>query len=133
MRLSLTKDLTPLREAAKIRIDQDAETFRLRFITPGAGQAMAYQEKYEEAVALILDPAIAEEEAPHIFAEVGITGATAEEVAMIVVGMRIMWRGISADIEHKRLAAKAAIDQAQSPAAIDNILSIWSEAPNGDL
>lgn len=126
-------DMAALREGACVLVDRAAEATRLRYITPGTGQAMAYQEKYDEAVALILDPSIAETEAPHIFAEVGVTGATAEEVASIVIGMRTVWRGISADIERRRLATKAEINQAQSPAEIDSILSTWSEAHDGNL
>jgi len=119
MRLSLTKNMPALRDAAKQRIDAEAEAARLAYITPGAGQAMAYQEKYEEAVAIILAPELGPLDVPHIFAEVGVTAGTPAEVASVIVGMRLTWKAVSADIERKRLAGKLAVDQAQCPADID--------------
>jgi len=121
--MTLTKNMPALREAAKQRIDAEAEAARLVYITPGAGQAMAYQEKYEEAVALILDPSLTTIDVPHIFAEVGLTGETAEEVATVIVGMRTTWKFVSADIERTRLALKAAVDAAANPAELQSILS----------
>jgi len=123
MRMTLTKNMPALREAAKQRIDAEAETSRLAYITPGAGQAMAYQEKYEEAVALILDPELGPLDVPHIFAEVGVTADTPAEVATVIVGMRTTWKSVSAEIEHKRLVTKAAIDAAGNPAELQSILS----------
>jgi hypothetical protein len=129
MRLELVRDLVPLRAAAKDRVDAAAEVYRLNFITAGAGQSMAYQEKYEEALAFLANPAIDEDEIPHIVAEVGITGPDKQAVAAVVIGMREMWKGLSAGIEHARLSAKAAIDVAATPAEIDAAAEVQWPGP----
>ncbi len=111
--------LDDLRAAAKSAVDAAAEAYRLTCITGGAGQAMAYQQKLEEAKAYLADASLTAAECPHIFAEVGLTGQTAWEVAQIVVNLYAIWQIKSADIERKRLAAKAAIDVAETAEAIN--------------
>lgn len=119
--------LVALRAAAKAEVDLSAEAYRLTFITAGSGQAMAYQEKLLEAKAFLADPSLTAAECPHLYAEVGITGETAEAVAQVVVGMHAAWQFVSAAIEHKRLAAKAAIDAAETPEAISAAADVdWS-------
>lgn len=110
--------LEDLRATAKTRVDAAAEAHRLTYITPGSGQAMAYQQKLEEAKAYLADTSLTAADCPHVFAEVGITGETAEAVAQVVAGMHAAWQVKSADIEHRRLAAKAAIDAAETAEAI---------------
>lgn len=110
--------LEDLRAAAKARVDTGAEGYRLTYITGGAGQAMAYTQKLDEARTYLADPSLTAAECPHIFAEIGITGDTAEAVAQVVVGMHAIWQVKSAEVEHKRLAAKAAIDAAETAEAI---------------
>lgn len=119
--------LDDLRAKTKAGVDAAAEAYRLTFITAGSGQAMAYTQKLDEARAYLADASLTAAECPHIFAEVGITGATAEAVAQVVVGMHAAWQIKSADIEHKRLAAKAAIDAAETAEAINAAAEIdWS-------
>lgn len=120
MKLTLTKDLTEEKITAKAAIDAGAEAFRLQFITSGAGQAMAYQEKYEEASLLMREPAVDDSEIPHIIAEVGITAPTKEEVAQVILNLQSIWKGISAKIEKTRLTAKDAVDAAKSAAEINS-------------
>lgn len=110
--------LDDLRATAKADVDAAAEAFRLIYITSGSGQAMAYTQKLEEAKAYLGNNSLSAAECPHIFAEVGITGETAEAVAQVVVGMHAAWQIKSAKIEHKRLAAKAAIGAAETAKAI---------------
>ncbi|PIO98575.1 hypothetical protein [Pleomorphomonas carboxyditropha] len=112
-------NLENLRAAVKASVDAAAEAYRLTYITGGSGQAMAYQQKLEEAKAYLADPSLTAAECPHIFAEIGITGETADAVAQVVVAMHAAWQIKSAEIEHKRLAAKAAIDAAETIAAIN--------------
>lgn len=107
-----------LHRAAKADVDAAAEAYRLSYITGGSGQAMAYQQKLEEAQAYLDDPSLTAAECPHIYAEIGITGETADAVAVVVVDMHAAWKVKSAEIEHKRLAAKAAIDEAATAPAI---------------
>ncbi|MCM5555540.1 hypothetical protein [Pleomorphomonas sp. NRK KF1] len=123
-----TIPLEDLRGSAKAAVDASAETYRLTYITPGAGQAMAYQQKLTEAKAYLADASLTAAECPHIFAEVGITGATAEAVAQVVTDMHAAWQVKSAEIERLRLAAKAAIDAAETAEAINAAAAIvWPE------
>lgn len=96
----------------KAQVDADAETERLKYITPGSGQAMAYLQKAMEATAYLAatdpDPA----DYPLLVAEVGITGDTIADVAAIVDGQYQAWRAIGAAIEQTRLGAKADVDAA---------------------
>jgi hypothetical protein len=110
--------LEDLRAAAKAGVDATAEAYRLTFITAGSGQVMAYIQKLDEARAYLADTSLTATECPHIFAEVGITGETAEAVSQVVVGMHYTWQVKSAEIERKRLAAKAAVDASETAEAI---------------
>lgn len=123
-----TVPLEDLRGSAKAAVDASAEAYRLTYITPGAGQAMAYQQKLTEAKAYLADMSLTAAQCPHIFAEVGITGATAEAVAHVVTDMHAAWQVKSAEIERLRLAAKAAIDAAETAEAISAAAAIvWPE------
>lgn len=104
--------LDELKSALKAQIDTAAETERLKYITPGAGQAMTYQQKIEEVRALAQD---AEPEAanyPLLSAEIDITASSLEEVADAVLAAYQQWQQIGAAIERVRLGTKAAIDEA---------------------
>lgn len=98
----------------KARIDADAEAERLKYITPGSGQAMAYLQKAMEATAYLAatdpDPA----NYPLLAAEVGITGDTIGDVAAVVDAHYQAWRVIGAAIEQARLGGKAAVDTAKT-------------------
>jgi hypothetical protein len=120
----LRKDLSGPKADAKQRIDVDAETFRLNFITPGSGQSMTYEEKYQEAMAFLANPNIDEEHIPHIVLEIGITAPTKQGVAEVIVGMRNQWKLLSAKIDAARLAAKKAVDEAANPADIENARNV---------
>lgn len=123
-----TIPLEDIRGSAKAGVDASAEAYRLTYITPGAGQAMAYQQKLTEAKAYLADASLTAAECPHIFAEVGITGATAEAVAQVVTDMHAAWQVKSAEIERLRLAAKVAIDAAETAEAISAAAAIdWPE------
>lgn len=102
--------LAALKISLKAQIDAAAEVERLKYITPGSGQAMAYLQKAMEATAYLAatdpDPA----DYPLLAAEVGITGDTIADVAAVVDGQYQAWRAIGAAIEQARLGAKAAVD-----------------------
>lgn len=117
--MKLVRDLTPLRAAAKAKVDAAAETARLAYVTPGSAQAMVYEQKFAEAQAFLADPTLTDAAAPHLYSEVGITAGTVAEVAGVIIAMRSLWLVKSSQIEAARLGAKAAIDAATSPAAID--------------
>lgn len=107
-------DLGELKTGLKVQIDADAETERLKYITPGAGQAMAYLQKAMEATAYLAatdpDPA----DYPLLAAEVGITGDTIADVAAVVDAHYQAWRVIGAAIEQARLGGKAAVDATET-------------------
>lgn len=106
------------------RIDADAETARLKYITPGAGQAMTYQQKVNEAQRFDpdeVDPDPAK--FPLLAAEIGITGATLMDVAGAVLNSFMQWQQIGAAIEAIRLGAKRDVDAAATP---EDALAVYS-------
>lgn len=106
MKIQLTKVGQQRKLEACQAVDANAEQIRLQFVTPGAGQMLAYQEKVREAEAYLLDELAS---VPHLEAEVGITGESVYHVAQIVLGLRDYWKTVSAAIERTRLQAKASI------------------------
>lgn len=112
--------LAALKISLKTRLDADAETERLKYVTPGAGQAMEYQQAAAEAEALLtaiaLDPDYEPDPElyPMLAASIGIDGGTLAEVAATVAAMHGQWRQIGSAIRAARLAGKAAIDAAET-------------------
>ncbi|QPC91456.1 hypothetical protein [Mesorhizobium sp. INR15] len=125
--LLLSKNLEPLRAAAMSEIDVSAGEFRKLFITSIPGQEMVYQQKRVEAELLITDPATAHATIPHIVAEASLNGIEPFDQAVIVLTMAEQWTVLSAQIEAKRLGAKAAVRVASNPAQIRQAAAIdWS-------
>lgn len=114
-------DLAALKVALKAAIDAAAEVARLKYITPGAGQAMTYQAKAEEARQYLVASAEGDEpdaaDYPMLSAEVGITAGTIGAVAVIIDGNFKQWQFIGAAIEAVRLGAKESVSAADSVAA----------------
>lgn len=110
--------LDGVKAALKARLDADAEAERLKYVTPGAGQAMEYQQAAAEAdemlTAIAVDPDY--EPDPEIYpmlaASIGIDGDTLADVAATVAAMHGQWRQIGSAIRAARLAGKQAIDAA---------------------
>lgn len=117
--------LNDVKAALKLGVDQAAEIERLKYITPGAGQAMTYQAKVDEVRALAqdLDPDAANY--PLLAAEIGITAESLQDVAAAVLGAYRQWQQLGAVIERARLGAKAEIDaattQEEARAAVDAV------------
>lgn len=107
-------DLGDLKASLKAQIDADAEAERLKYITPGAGQAMAYLQKAMEATAYLGETDPDPADYPLLAAEVGITGDTIADVAAVVDAHYQAWRVIGAAIEQARLGGKAAVDAAET-------------------
>lgn len=118
-------DLVLLKQNLSRRIDQDAETERLKYITDGVGQSMTYAEKFNQAVdyskkyaAHKQDPKNAPEpnEADYLLlkAGLGIDGKILIEVAETVTHAYAVWQKIGAAIEAIRLESKAAIENAKT-------------------
>ncbi len=101
-----------------MKIDEDAERARLRYITGGSGQAMTYQQKAQEAAAALAIDASGGVPDPsdyHLLnAEIGITAPTLLGVATIIDNAYQTWRVVGAAIEALRLGGKALVQSATS-------------------
>ncbi|SEH51312.1 hypothetical protein SAMN05216228_10028 [Rhizobium tibeticum] len=108
--------LADVKARLKAVIDIAAEEERLKYITGGAGQAMTYQQKSDEAkryfAALEAGGTPEPSDFPLLSAEVGITAPTLGEVAAIVSGAFLQWQVIGSAIEAARLGTKASIEAA---------------------
>ena len=100
-------------QQAKLIIDEAAERARLRYITGGAGQAMAYQEKGEEAADYIAAGYPADLSSyPFIEAETIATGKTATQAADDIIDQKSAWITVGSHIEKVRLGGKKDVDDA---------------------
>lgn len=94
--------------------NQEAEAFRLNFITDGTGQSLTYDDKLEDALAFVAaygSEGFDENDYPAITNEVGITAPSAYEVAQIILNMRAMFRQIGYPIERARLGRNKEISE----------------------
>lgn len=123
-------DLVQLKSWLKNEVDAAAETERLKYITPGDGQAMTYQQKVAEAQALKDATNPQPSDYPILSSEVGITAETLGEVADIVLAAFAQWQQIGAMIESIRLGAKRDIDAAEDEATARAIVDaiVWPSA-----
>ena len=127
MRISIVKDLTPLKLAAKADVDQQAGSVRQRFITTTPGQELVYQEKRREAESICLNPNIPTSEVPHLAREAEASSVDLLTIASVDLTMAQQWSHVSAVIEDIRLAAKTAIDAAADPHEIETARAVdWS-------
>lgn len=108
------QDLEELKRLLKAGIDAQAEVERLRHITPGAGQAMTYAQKAQEALHFLSTVEPLETDYPLLAAEVGITASTMDGVAQVVSEANARWLLIGAAIEAERLSTKKTISEAET-------------------
>lgn len=122
--------LETLKSSLKVSIDQAAETERLKYITPGNGQAMTYQQKVDEARAFKAATNPKSTDYPLLSSEVGITAGTIDEVADVILLAFTEWQQIGGAIERTRLSAKRDIDSAKDEAAARQIVdaAVWPSA-----
>lgn len=122
--------LDAIKASLKSTVDGLAETERLKYITPGNGQAMTYQQKVAEAQAFKAATNPKASDYPILSSEVGITAETLVEVANIVLSAFAQWQQIGAMIESIRLGAKRDIDAAEDEAAARAIVDVivWPSA-----
>ena len=129
MKLTVTKDLAPLRAAAVARINTAAGAIRARFATQIPAQDMIYLEKAAEARRFLTAyPAIEDDPGPidpdpvlgypFIAAEIGITAGTGWEVAQYYVAGAALFRQAGAAIDGIRLGYGKAAELATTPAGI---------------
>lgn len=121
------RDLDQVKAEHKARVDADAEACRLRYITPGAGMAMTYQEKFAQAQAVAAMGAAAadamtqaerEAQFPTLSAAVGLEAPTLSACADLVLAKYAAFAQLSLVIERTRLQGKASISAASDGAAI---------------
>lgn len=115
--------LPTIKKGLSQRLDDAAEAVRLRYITPGAGMAMTYNEKFAQAQgvnAIGKDTANAmsqqerEAQFPTLSASVGLEAATLWDCAQLVLQKYAQFAALSLFIERTRLSGKKAIAEAQS-------------------
>lgn len=78
-------------------VDEEIESARAEFITKGEGQAMAYEEKYKEAII---------GGGPILQAEADALGLTLDQVVASVLVARSKWRLITEKTEPMRVRCK---------------------------
>lgn len=106
-------NIAPIKEHLAAQIDAEAEAFRLRFITPGAGQAITYLRKEQEAAAYLADSGAS---VPLLEAEAAVTGVTVTALAAEVAAASAQWLIIGTAIEARRRQAKIAVQAATNVA-----------------
>lgn len=110
-------DLAPVRVAAKLKIDNDAEA---AYMT-GAGLARTYDRKRREALQAIDDPSPTAQKYPVLSASIGIevpdTGNAKTDfdaISNVVIAKELQWAALARRIETLRLMAKKTVDGATS-------------------
>lgn len=110
-------DLSEVQLRANQEIDSKAEEVRLRYITPGSGQAGTYLIKERQAQEY-RDGGYGSPVPIMVQAEMDATGLSGEQAADLILGQRDFWLVKAADIERERRTGKVAVDAAQTPAAV---------------
>lgn len=109
------------------RVEEDAERIRLRYITPGAGMAMTYTEKHQqaqaveflgEAAANAMTPEQRAAQFPTLAASVGIEAPALWDCAALVIQKYEQFAQLSGAIERARLLAKKSISDASDQAGV---------------
>lgn len=120
------RPLVDIKADLKRRVDFDAEQTRLKYITPGHGMALTYQEKHKQAEAVddlgeLAANALTEAERnaqfPTLSASVGIEAATLWACAQLVIECYEQFDGLAHQIEKARLQGKKNISDASDAAA----------------
>lgn len=110
-------DMRPIdhvREEALAEIDYHSEEVRRKFITPGHGQVLIYQEKSEEATDYASNGYPADTSSyPLIQAEADAYNITPQEAADQILAQKSIWIAAGAAMERARLSGKKAVRDAQ--------------------
>ena len=139
MKLVIRKDIAALRRAGVAEANRLVGEVRSSFVTVIPAQDMVYLEKAAEARRFLTayptpaevpstisaDPELGY---PFVLAEVGITAPTAHAVATVYVVGAAAFRAAGAALETVRLGTVAAIETAETPAAIDAAVAACAAA-----
>jgi hypothetical protein len=90
LRSSIRRSQNPeeIKTFLKAQIDWAAEAERLKYITPGTGQAMTHQRKVQEAHAATAEQDPDPADYPLLSASIGIDGPDLASVAAVILGDR---------------------------------------------
>lgn len=109
--------LPDYKDALFRKVDRDAETERLRLITPGFGKALSYQEKLSEARLVLDDPAdIDLSLVPIIAGEAVARGISIVDCATLIHQTYLTYKTVEAGINAASTTAKLGIRDASDPA-----------------
>ena len=141
MRLNAGKPLAQLKAEAYVAIDERAEACRMKFVTPGSGQAMEYQRNMEEIAAYQALPAgtpeddfpsrfaMLQAERQAVYAVTGTLPSWADTVATMAA-LNEQWTQVGSAVKFLRRRAKLLVEAATSPAEVRAALEIpWPEPP----
>lgn len=106
------QDLASVKAILKSRIDDRAEEERKKYLTPGSGQALTYQEKISEARACLSDKAPTADAYPMLAATIPEDGIDVVAVAQSVLSAYQYFVKAGSIIEATRKKAKASIEAA---------------------
>lgn len=115
--------LDNLKENLKREIDSGAEIEHLKYMTSGAGRAMIYQRKVEDAKRALAETNPKPTDYPLLAASIGIEGENIKEVANCIVATDIRCSKVGAQIERIRFIARKDIDDAVDKDAARTILA----------
>ncbi|SFM82776.1 hypothetical protein [Methylobacterium pseudosasicola] len=124
--------LAALKARLKRDIDDQAESLRLKLITPGSGQAMEYQEAYSQAQAVLTATGtVKPADYPMLAATIGVdfdpdTGKPATDVLGVARSVKAAYEAYleaGAAIRGVRLGAKVEIEAASD---VDLALAVFS-------
>ena len=108
------------------------EIQRLKYITPGSGQALTYQEKSEEATDFLAAGSPADlTPYPFIQAEINATHKDSDVAAKDILTAQSLWITKGALIEQYRLTAKIDINSSLSISEVDVALNSATVNLNG--
>jgi hypothetical protein len=110
-------DLTALRTAAGATVDAAAEAARCRYVTSGAGQAMTYLRKAQQAQAF-KDAGYSGAVPALVQAAATGRGLAAQAAADLILATQAAWETIGAAIETARETGKTAVGEAADAGAI---------------
>lgn len=99
-------------------VNTAAENARNRYITPGSGQAMTYQEKVSEARAYQTATNPTATDYPVLNAEATATGNTISAQATAVLSTYSQWKQLAAQIEGERQSGNAKIQATSGTTAV---------------
>lgn len=109
-------DLSILKSSLIESVNAQAEAARMKYITPGEGQAMTYTEKLAQARAFLAAGSPQDADFPMLANEVGITADNIAGVAEAVTKAYEKWLALGAAIEKVRMGVNKAIADASDAA-----------------